>query len=150
MGLIFAGGAVLGALGAPVGGWLADRFGRKTTMLPASLLVVAGTIGCTLESVNSFEALLPPIMLWAFGNSLVQPGMAAFAADIAKDAETRAQALSISRMAGDVAFLVSPLGLGLIADMTSCSVALYTASFTVLAANCIFALRATESYKPKL
>lgn len=118
-------------------------------MLPASVLVVAGTVACTLDSVNSFEALMPPIMLWAFGNSLVQPGMSAFAADIAKDAKTRAQALSVSRMAGDVAFLVAPIGLGLIADMASCSVALYTASFTVLAANGYFALRATESYKPK-
>mmetsp|Transcript_2760 Transcript_2760/g.3234 ORF Transcript_2760/g.3234 Transcript_2760/m.3234 type:complete len:509 (-) Transcript_2760:929-2455(-) len=144
VGLIFAGGAIVGWIGAPIGGYLADRFGRKKTIIPSALLISTGICAATSGYVNSFETLLPTIMLWGLGNSMVSPGMSAFAADIADDERIRGQALSLSRMAGDSAFLVSPVILGAIAQMTSCTTALYITSLVVLGSNITFGLRATE------
>lgn len=45
---------------------------------------------------------------------MMQPAMIAFAADIAEDGQTRGQALSVSRMAGDAGFLFSPIALGIL------------------------------------
>mmetsp|Transcript_8029 Transcript_8029/g.9080 ORF Transcript_8029/g.9080 Transcript_8029/m.9080 type:complete len:94 (-) Transcript_8029:58-339(-) len=83
-------------------------------------------------------------MLWGLGNSMTSPGMSAFAADIADNENIRGQALSLSRMAGDFAFLITPTCLGVLAQSTSCSTALQITSVVVLGANLTFAARATE------
>ncbi len=97
----------------------------------------------------TFYTLLPAILIWGFGNSLVNPGLSAFAADIADDESTRSQALSLSRMAGDAAFLVCPFGLGLLAQYTDCTTALFTSALITLVANATFAVRCTERFEPK-
>ena len=97
----------------------------------------------------SFYTLLPAILIWGFGNSLVNPGLSAFAADIADDESTRSQALSLSRMAGDAAFLVCPFGLGLLAQYTDCTTALFTSALITQLANVTFALRCTERFVPE-
>ena len=48
----------------------------------------------------------PCSLLVGLGNSMTNPGLSAFSADIAKDEDTRAQALALSRMSGDAAFLL--------------------------------------------
>ena len=45
---------------------------------------------------------------------------------------------------GDGAFLLAPLGLGLLAQYTDCATALHTTAGVVVLANLVFALRATE------
>ena len=73
----------------------------------------------------------------------VNPALSAFAADIAKDVKTRSQALSLSRMAADSAFLFCPISLGMLAQYYSCSVALYTTAGLITAANAVFAFSVT-------
>lgn len=148
VGTVFASSAVMGFVGAPLGGWLADEIGRKATILPAAGLVMAGVMS-TAFLVDSYATLLPAVMLWGLGNSLTNPGLSAFAADIAKDEKTRGQALSLARQAGDVAFLFAPAGLGVLAQCTSCSVALCATALVVGASNLVFALRATDRHKSK-
>jgi MFS family permease len=124
IGTLFAAAALVGFAGAPVGGLLADRIGRKNTVVPAALLISAGMVltaalgtgsfldyssylttvvgatDATSLPVLSFATVLPPVLLWGLGNSMTNPGLSAFAADIADDEETRGQALALSRMAG--------------------------------------------------
>jgi hypothetical protein len=107
-------------------------------------LIAASAVLVASPSLDSFDSMLPAVMLWGLGNSMVNPGLSAFTADIATDESTRAQALALSRMCGDGAFLLAPLGLGVLAQYTSCATAMHMTAGVVLAANLIFALRATE------
>ena len=114
---------------------------------------------------DSFELLLVPIMLWCaraaaaaasdcvahaglrgLSNALVSPALSAFSADIASDSETRSQMLTLPRMAGDAAFLVSPLGLGLVAEAYGCSTALLGCAGAMALSTAFFALRCTGGY----
>jgi MFS family permease len=121
IGTLFAAAALVGFVGAPIGGLLADRIGRKNTVVPAACLISLGAVltaslgtGSVLDystyvagedslSMLSYSTILPPVLLWGLGNSLTNPGLSAFAADIADDEETRGQALALSRMAGRLA-----------------------------------------------
>jgi Na+/melibiose symporter-like transporter len=98
----------------------------------------------TSSEAASISTMLPAIIVWGIGNSMVTPGLSAFAADIAKDVGTRSQTLSLSRMAADSAFLCCPISLGLLAQVSSCSTALYTTAGLIFGANMIFAFRTTE------
>ena len=151
IGALFATGAIVGFVGAPLGGYLADKIGRKNTVVPAGVLISVGAIMTTLTSPEtaSVATMLPAILVWGVGNSMVNPGLSAFAADIAKDVRTRSQALSLSRMAADSAFLSCPLLLGTVAQVSSCSTALFTTAGLIGAANVMFALRTTEQERPQ-
>ena len=83
-------------------------------------------------------------MLWGFGNSLVNPALSAFTADIAEDEATRGQALSLTRQAQDAAFLLAPVGLGLLAQATDHATAIYASTAVIGTANIFFVIRATE------
>ena len=181
IGSLFALSALVGFVGAPLGGFLADKIGRKNTVVPSACLISAGALltaslgtgsafdigsymlsasattaaavaadgaaGATTSgglSTLSFYTVLPPVLLWGMGNSMTNPGLSAFAADIADDEATRGQALALSRMAGDAAFLLAPAGLGFLAQLTDCATALNATAAIVLGANLTFALRATE------
>ena len=75
--------------------------------------------------------MLCAIVLWGLGNSLVSPGINAYAADVAPPG-ARAQALSLQRQAADTAFLIGPLGLGFLAEQISNAAALeLSATFTI-------------------
>lgn len=144
VGTLFAAAALVGFAGAPVGGYLADKFGRKATIVPAAALIAASAALVSMPFLDSYSTMLPAVMLWGLGNSMCNPGLSAFSADIAKDEDTRAQALALSRMSGDAAFLLAPLGLGVLAEYTSCATALHCTASVVLLANLFFAARATE------
>ena len=120
-------------------------------MIPSAALISLGAVLTaytgSIEDA-SFYTLLPSILIWGLGNSMVNPGLSAFAADIANDESTRSQALSLSRMAGDAAFLVCPFGLGLLAQYTNCTTALFTSALITALANATFALRCSEKFVP--
>jgi MFS family permease len=151
VGMLFGISALVGFGGAPLGGYLADSVGRKATILPAGALIAAGAVSTTVDlssaldlDLTAFQSLVPAVMLWGLGNSLMNPAMAAFAADIARDDATRGQALSLSRMAGDGAFLIAPVGLGTIAQLTTCETALHTSAAVVGFSTLAFAVLARE------
>ena len=146
VGSLFAAGAVVGFVGAPLGGYLADRLGRKAAVVPAACLVSLGA--CLMAGYSeSYWSMAVAVMIWGTGNSMVTPGLAAFAADLSDDEGSRGQSLSLTRMAADAAFLVAPAGLGLLAQGTSCSTAFLTTAGVIGAANMIFALRTREAQR---
>ena len=145
IGALFATSAIVGFVGAPLGGFLCDKIGRKRTVVPAGVLIVLGTVSTGMATGG--DALLCSILLWGLGNSLLNPGLSAFAADVAEDKSTRSQALSLSRMAGDAAFLVCPISLGSLAHLTDCFTALCASAAGTLGATMFFAARTTELYK---
>jgi len=52
--------------------------------------------------------------------------------------------MSLSRQAGDMAFLIAPISLGTLAEFTSCDVALQATAMGIAGANAFFFLRAKE------
>lgn len=151
IGLLFAAASTIGFAGAPLGGYLADRFGRKRTVVPAAGLICAGAVLTAAVSPEnaSLHALFPPILVWGLGNSMVNPGMTAFAADIARDERTRSQALALSSSAADLSFLICPISLGALAQCTDCPTALVATAGVIGVLNLAFALRTTEPKRAK-
>jgi len=147
VGLLFGTLSAVGFVAAPAGGWLADRIGRKAALIPAVSCICLGVVSTTFTSmVHSFETLLPCMLIWGVGNSLTFPILGAYAVDIATDESTRSQALSLSRQAGDAAFLVMPLGLGALAQLSTNSVALQCCAGGIFLAHAVFAVRAGERH----
>ena len=81
------------------------------------------------------------------GNSVLVPGLSAYIVDVTKVSE-RASALSLGRSAGDLAFLIAPISLGLLADSVSNPAALWTTSLLIAGANAVFFWKTKERYKP--
>ncbi|KAL7546792.1 hypothetical protein ACHAWF_010130 [Thalassiosira exigua] len=148
IGGIFAASSMVGFLGIPLGGYLADRFGRRKIVVPSALLICAGA--ALTAGASSMETLTGAVLVWGMGNAMVGPGVTAFAADIAHDERTRSQALSLTNTAMDLSLLVCPLSLGALAQLTDCPTALLASSGVVGGANLLFALRTTEpEHHPK-
>merc|ERR1711862_509146 len=103
----------VGCICAPLGGLLADKFGTKSVLVPAACLSGLGAVSTTLSCVDNYSALMSAVVLWGAGNTLCGPVIGAFAAEIASDEKTRGRVLSLSRVAGDAAFVICPLSLGL-------------------------------------
>jgi hypothetical protein len=70
-------------------------------------------------------------------------GLTAMTVDLAPDSQ-KGSILSLTRQAGDVAFLVGPLGLGMLAEATSYSTAIGLTAAVMAASNAAFAVFAKE------
>ena len=64
VGALFGAATLMGFLGAPLGGFLADRLGRNAVIIPSSIGVSIAAVVTALPIWNSFELLLVPIMFW--------------------------------------------------------------------------------------
>ena len=82
--------------------------------------------------------------MWSLGNSIMAPALTAYTADIS-GTENRGQAMALARQASDVAFLVAPVGLGALAELTSCNTALQITALAIVGAGGFFRSRARES-----
>lgn len=132
---------VCGLVAAYPAGWLADRLGRKTVIVPSTVLTgVSMALFCYAPSYAWFMAAS---IVWSFAMSLSIAAPAAYAADSAPR-EKAAAAMSTYRMTADAGYVVGPPGLGLLADVTSPSIAILAASALLILLGAIFALASPE------
>jgi len=141
LGLMFSVASGAGLLGAPLGGYFADRFGRKAAIGAPAVLAAASL--AALPFATTASAFTGTLISLSLALSLLNPGLTALAADIAPPNQ-RAAALSLSRQASDVMFTAAPLGLGALAAAQSCEVALATTSLLFVAGWTYFMMRATD------
>lgn len=123
-GSLLSAAALSGLVGAPFGGWLADRQGARFVAIGAaatsglSLLLVPLALSAPLEALGEHPngiAFASLIVLWSFGVAALGPALTAVAQELApKGAE--ATALAFPRAVGDGAYIVAPFALGLIGD----------------------------------
>jgi MFS family permease len=101
--LAIAGG--MGLIGAPLGGVLADRLGRR----PVMVFSLAGTgIGLIVYgSLSSLVAITVLTPFWAIMSDLHSPAESAAIADVVEP-ELRAEAYGLRRQASNVAFALGP------------------------------------------
>eukprot|EP01064_Diplonema_japonicum_P037082 TRINITY_DN8601_c2_g1_i1.p1 TRINITY_DN8601_c2_g1~~TRINITY_DN8601_c2_g1_i1.p1 ORF type:complete len:468 (+),score=43.31 TRINITY_DN8601_c2_g1_i1:52-1404(+) len=121
IGLLFSASSCSGLVGAPIGGYISDKWGRKAALIPSALLCASSAV--CLSMCSTYPTFVAAIVAWGLGTSIMHPGLMALAADIAPP-HLRGEALSLSRQAGDIAFLIGPLTLGAIAQWSSCGVGL--------------------------
>ena len=141
LGSLYSVAAVLGIVGAPLGGYVADWAGRKPAAMMGSL-IVSGAFA-SLVMVDSKPALMAAMAAMGFGESFVMSANAAFANDVTPHELRGAQSALLSQV-GDVTFVVMPVALALVATNVSYSAGFLTASGLILAANTGFMMLATE------
>ena len=141
IGLLLACGSTFGMAGGPLGGWLADRHGRRAVLIPgmggAALAVGGLTVAPT---VPAFGALFS---LWCISLSVVMPTLQALAVDITDPAKV-GQAQGLHRQGADCVFLACPIMLGGMADLQGggCELPILATGAGMVAALGVFRARA--------
>lgn len=137
-------GAIAGLLAAYPGGMIADRFGRKWVIVPASL-ATAGTMVFFAEA-EGLTLFTAACIAWGITTSVGGSAPAAYAADSAPPG-LNATTMSTFRMVGDVGYVVGPIMLGAIAEATSAPTSLMVGAAMMAATALVFAVGAPESHK---
>ncbi len=137
-------GSVLGLLAAWPAGALADRFGRKTVIVPST--AISGGAMLLFALAPSYFWFAAACALWSVATSVGGAAPAAYAADNAP-AGMNAAAMSSYRMIGDAGYVLGPILLGVVVDAGGEHAALYLASGLLVAAALAFAGLARESHR---
>ena len=114
-------------------GYLSDRFGRKTPIIPAITLLALG-IGTFIWADNLWQLLLSGVLL-GMGEGLGSPAGTVFFADIAPPG-MEGVTIGLLRTFGGVGTIVGALALGAIADWAGFSWALWIDA-AILAASAL-------------
>ena len=132
---------VFGFVAAYPAGWLADRIGRKAVIVPSTVLTgLSMVLFCYAPSYAWFIAAS---IVWSIAASISSSAPAAYAVDAAP-AGMNASAMTAFRMTADAGYVIGPPGLGLLADVTSPTVAIISASVGLVSLGAVFALTAPE------
>jgi MFS transporter, DHA1 family, multidrug resistance protein len=122
-------------------GALADRYGRKAIIVPATILA-AGAFMLFLAA-PSYGWFLVACVVWSVATGAAGAAPAAYAVDVAP-AGMNAMAISAYRMLSDLGYVVGPIALGVLADFFGASVALTSAAMLLAATGIVFARFAPE------
>ena len=101
--LAVAGG--MGLIGAPLGGLLADRVGRRPLLVVA--LAVSGAGLVVYGSISSLLAIAVLTPFWAISSDISSPAMSAAIADLVEP-ELRTEAYALRRQATNITFALGP------------------------------------------
>lgn len=136
---------VFGFVAAYPAGWLADQIGRKAVIVPSTVLTgLSMVLFCYAPSYAWFIAAS---IVWSIAASISSSAPAAYAVDAAP-AGMNASAMTAFRMTADAGYVIGPPGLGLLADVTSSTVAIISASVVLVCLGAIFAVTSPEKRNP--
>ena len=139
-------GSVAGLVAAYPLGWVADRFGRKAVIVPAT--VISGSSMLFYCFAPDYAWFVVASLVWGVAISAIGTAPAAYAADSAPPG-MNAAAMSTFRMIADAGYVAGPLVLGLIVDGFGAVTALVVAAVLVMLAGAAFAAFAPETHRGK-
>ena len=156
-GALISAAGLSGLVGAPLGGWLVDRVGAKSTAIltgivsATGLLLIPLALGLdngtdTVVAGNMTQAGLAfslVVILWSLGASAQGPALAALAQQLAP-AGAEATAMALPRAFGDGTYIVAPFLLGLVADATFPGTECAAAGVAILLGVAALALLGTD------
>ena len=116
LGLLFSAIAATQLVGMPLGSFLADRYPKKSLIVPAGVVSCVAFTGIGLAP--TYSALLGCLAVQGVMSAAIQPATGAFTAEVTPKS-LRGQAGSLQRQAADVLSLTAPVSLGLLCDATS-------------------------------
>ena len=110
-GAVIAAAGIVGLVGSPLGGVLADRIGRR----PVILVSLAGNAALffLVGSLSSLLAVGLIVPLWGIIGDLLGPAVSAAIADLVEEDELRIEAYALQRVVSNLAFA---LGLFLVKE----------------------------------
>lgn len=146
MGFAMMLGSIAGLVASYPAGSLADRYGRKAVIVPATLITGASMLLFCFGT--SYLWFVAACVVWSVASSVGGAAPAAYAADSAP-AGMNATAMSSFRMMSDAGYVIGPLLLGVIVDVSGPVVALVVAAVLMVAVALAFAVGAPETYRPE-
>lgn len=136
-------GSIAGLFASYPAGWLADRYGRKAVVVPATLISGASMVlFCFAPNYPWFTAAC---IVWGIAISAGGSAPAAYAADSAPPG-MNAAAMSTFRMTSDLGYVIGPLALGFIADLYGPVTALLGGAAMLVLVGAAFAAVAPETH----
>jgi DHA1 family multidrug resistance protein-like MFS transporter len=136
--------SIVGLALAYPAGVLADRYGRKLVIVPATIISGASLVLFLLAP--SYGWFLTACALWSVAMGISGAAPSAYAADTAP-ASMNAAVLSTYRMLADLGYVIGPVALGLVADLGGADVALGLAAALLTTVALLFARLAPETYR---
>jgi MFS transporter, DHA1 family, multidrug resistance protein len=125
-------------------GYLVDRFGRKTVIVPSTLISGIGL--AMFAGTGGFGWFLFSCFMWAVGGGLAGAAPAAYAADVAPKG-MQAAAMGTYRMMADTGYVFGPALLGFAADGFGAGNSLIATATFVAMCGLAFAAFAPETYR---
>jgi DHA1 family multidrug resistance protein-like MFS transporter len=142
VGLALTALSLLNLLALPLAGSMADRFGRKATIVPGVLLTGLGLILFAVTHVPWLYFSCAAFL--GFAKGISGPAPNAYVADIAP-ADRLGIAMGLFRFFGDLGFVVGPVLLGWLADLGGYQAPLWANGVFMLALGALFWRYATET-----
>lgn len=136
--------SIVGLVLAYPSGMLVDRFGRKSVIVPSTL--ISGASMAMFAVAPNLLWFMVSCFAWAVAIGIQGPAPAAYAADTAPAGMT-ASAMGTYRMLADAGYFVGPLTLGFAADIMSTEAALYLTAGMMIISGIVFAILAPETYR---
>ena len=123
---------------------LVDRLGRKSVIVPATVLTGASML--CFGWAPSLEWFLLACVLWGGASAASGAAPAAYAADSAPRG-MNAAAMSSYRMLSDVGYVAGPILLGALGDLQGLEAPLWSAAIALVLAAGLFAAFAPETHR---
>ena len=137
-------GSVVGLLLTYPAGAVVDRYGRKTIIVPTTVLT--GISMLLFGIAPTFSWFIVACLVWGGASAASGAAPAAYAADIAPPGMT-ATAMGMFRMLSDIGYVLGPIMLGWLADAYGMQAPLWTAAGLLIGVGILFALYAPETYR---
>jgi len=144
LGLVFTLMTVLNLVTLAPAGTMIDRLGRKAVIVPSALVTGAALVLFALSGQVWMFVLAA--VIHGLGTGIVGPAPAAYAADIAPDG-MRGVTMGLYRTFGDAGFVIGPVLLGSLADLTTFGWALTFDAAVLVGIALLFALFARETLR---
>lgn len=136
--------SVIGLAFAYPSGMLVDRFGRKSVIVPSTVLTGVSMIVFALAP--SYAWFLAGCAAWSIASGISSAAPAAYAADTAP-AGMNAAAMSSYRMLSDFGYVAGPLLIGALADGFGGNTALAATAVLLVVVGLLFARFAPETHR---
>ena len=145
IGLGLALASVVGLALAYPAGMLVDRYGRKTVIVPATVMAGVSLILFVLAPSDAW--FLVGCVAWSAAAGVSGAAPATYAADVAP-AGMNAAAISGYRMLSDLGYVIGPIALGAAADLFGADATLGVTALLLVVVSLVFWRLAPESFRP--
>lgn len=125
-------------------GVLVDRFGRKSVIVPATL--ISGISLVLFAIAPDYVRFLLACSVWALASGISGAAPPAYAADVAPPS-MNAASMGTFRMLSDAGYVIGPASLGWLADVAGTTTALYGTGLLLAACGLSFARWAPETHR---
>ena len=137
-------GSVIGLAVTYPAGALVDRYGRKSVIVPTTVLTALSMLCFSLAPAYAWFLLACAI--WGGASAASAAAPSAYAADSAPPG-LNAAAMSSYRTLSDIGYVVGPILLGWLGDARGLDAPLWTAAIALLVTTTLFAMIAPETHR---